>query len=377
VTRAGRSLLVLTLVSLGADRAAAEPMFLSRQYARCATCHYSATGGGLLTPYGRSLSREELSTTGRSGADPAQANAHGEHSFLWGLLGDSLGPVSLGIDLRPAHLDVHFPGGSQTRDFFMNAALQAAFRKDEWTVYAELGRQPRTGEPEYDSYEHWIAYQGARGFGVRAGRFLPAFGIRLADHSAFNRRPLGLDTDDQVYGVELSHASDKHLLQISASPGRADSILRDDGERAFTAAGRWQTDLGPRTVLVLSGLFQNESSLDPRRTTGGVAFGFAPASRVSVWTEVDAQFQDGVSGAPMYVLLNETSVEIVRGAWLKFSPQLITVAGDTSAGTLRLGFELDLLPRTHWNVGLSYYHDRDRQTDQTSNTFLAQLHLYI
>ena len=48
------------------SRAAAEPIFLSRQYTRCTNCHYSPTGGGLLTPYGRSLSREELSTFGAS-----------------------------------------------------------------------------------------------------------------------------------------------------------------------------------------------------------------------------------------------------------------------------------------------------------------------
>ena len=38
-----------------AGRADAEPMFLSKQYTRCTACHYSQTGGGLLTPYGRLL----------------------------------------------------------------------------------------------------------------------------------------------------------------------------------------------------------------------------------------------------------------------------------------------------------------------------------
>jgi hypothetical protein len=59
--RATLALAGLTILA-GAGSLRAEPMFLSRQYNRCTTCHYSSTGGGLLTPYGRSLSLHELST---------------------------------------------------------------------------------------------------------------------------------------------------------------------------------------------------------------------------------------------------------------------------------------------------------------------------
>jgi len=47
----------------------------------------------------------------------------------------------------------------------------------------------------------------------------------------------------------------------------------------------------------------------------------------------------------------------------------------TDTGDLMAG--LNLLPRTHWNVVLSYYRDRDRASDRTSKTLLAQLHLYL
>ena len=84
------------LTAWGAGPAFAEPIFLSKQYARCTTCHYSESGGGLLTPYGRSLSREEISTFGRQGAgvDPAQPAA-GEEGFLFGVLGNE-SPLQLG-----------------------------------------------------------------------------------------------------------------------------------------------------------------------------------------------------------------------------------------------------------------------------------------
>jgi hypothetical protein len=374
--RAAAALILL----LGATGAGAEPMFLSKQYNRCTSCHYSATGGGLLTPYGRSLSRQELST--KNPYDPRvppPGPGKTEESFLWGALGDVLGPVQLGIDLRPSHLALDVGGPtSSTMDFFMTADFMAALRTHGFTAYGEVGRKPAIGtEPAgVYSYEHWIGYQSSRGLGFRAGRFYPAYGIHFADHTDFTRAPLGLSYYDQVYALEVTHSGERHLLQVSVGPGRADDVVHGD-PHAFTTTGRFEWDFGPRTALVFSGLYRDATSLQPRNGATGIALGIAPARRLSNWTEVDAQFQQGTTGAPAYVLLNETSFEVFRGLWLKFAPQIRTDYGNTSGGTLRMSFEANLLPRTHWNVDVSYYHDRTRLTGYTYETLLLQLHLYI
>jgi hypothetical protein len=367
-------LLVVAFPALGllATAAAAEPAFLSRQYPRCTNCHYSPTGGGLLTPYGRSLSREELSTFGRSrGAGPPGR----EQEFLFGAFGDALGPVGLGIDLRPSHLDVESSGQSTTRDFLMNADLTAALQHGGFTFYGSLGRQPRGNDTRVASYEHWVSYRTDKGFGIRAGRFLPAYGVKLADHTSFNRSTLDLDNNEQVYGLELSFNGDRHLVQVSAGPGFADSV-DDAEERAFTASGRWQFDLRPRLVLAASGLFRDASDLGPQRGATGLALGLAPTSRLTLWAQADVRFQDGASGNA-YTLLADVGFEAYRGVWVKFTPQLRTAFGDTSAGVLRLALGLNLLPRTHWNVLFNYYDDRDRVSDRSTKTILLQLHLYL
>jgi hypothetical protein len=351
-------------------------MFLSRQYTRCTTCHFSPTGGGLLTPYGRSLARDELSTTGArhdATPDPSAPPAGGID-----LMDNRLGPVSVGIDVRPAHLDVRFPGGKVTRDFLMTADLLAAYRNGPWTVYGEIGREPRTDGAKIDSYEYWVSHQGTKGFGVRVGRFLPAYGIRYSDHTAFSRAALGLDVYDQLYAVEVSHTGDRHRIDLTAGPGRADSILDDDGRKAFTAAARLQFDLNPRTVLVLSGLHRGKADLESRSQLAGLALGFAPARRLNTWTEANVLKVQGVDGSPSYTLVNETALEVYRGLWLKLSPQLRTEVGNSSAGTVRLGFGADLLPRARWNADVSYYRDRSRgEGGFVTKTLLAQLHLYL
>ena len=368
----------------------AEPMFLAKQYPRCTACHYSPTGGGLLTPYGRLLSHRELSTTGGTATAPAAGAAddpRGEQAFLYGALGNALGPVHLGIEGRPSRLRIGFPGGHQSMNLLMNLDLIGAVQKNGWTAYGTVGREPpdsavRDGrtlpDAAFISYEHWIAYQTDKGFQIRAGRFLPAYGVRFADHTTYSRIDLDLDRNDQVYGLEVSGTVGRSLVQAMVSPGKAEAILHDSGHRGFSTAGRWQFDVTPRTAIVGSAFYRDSTDLDPKSGSVGGAFGFAPTSRVSIWTQVDANLQTQARGGHSWVVANETSVEAYRGLWLKFAPQLRTSGGAPGFSQLRrLAFEADLLPRTHWNVNLNYYRDHDHTLDVTTSTLLAQLHLYL
>ena len=367
-------------VLLPISSASAEPMFLAKQYTRCTACHYSPTGGGLLTPYGRLLSHRELSTTGATRTAPAAGEEdapRGEQAFLYGALGSALGPVHLGLELRPSHVRIGFPGGSTSMNFVMNADLIGAVQKSGWTVYGSAGREPTLPGADFVSYEHWVAYETGNGFGVRAGRFLPAYGVRFSDHTAYSRIYLDLDRNDQVYGVEVSDTRGPSLLQVMVSPGKAEAILHDDRHRGFSTAGRWQLDVTPRAALVGSAFYRQATDLDPKSGAFGGAFGFAPTPRVSIWTEVDANLQTAAQGGRSWVAVNETSVEAYRGLWLKFSPQLRTAAGPGFSELRRLAFEADFLPRTHWNLGLSYYHDHNHTFEVDTSTLLLQLHAYL
>ncbi len=379
------------LATLSASAAWAEPLFLAKQYTRCTPCHYSPTGGGLLTPYGRLVSHRELSTTGASTtakASPAAGSdddPHGEQAFLYGALGDALGPVHLGVEMRPSALRIGFPGGHQDMNFWMNVDLIAAVQKGGWTGYATAGREPpnsaeRDGrtltEAAFISYEHWISYETAQGLRIRGGRFLPAYGVRFADHTTYSRSSLDLDRNDQIYGLEVSGTIGRSLVQAMVSPGKAEAILHDHGHRGFSTAGRWQLDLTPRATVVGSAFYRDSTDLDQKSGSAGGAFGFAPGARVSIWTEVDIDMHPAAVGGTSWVAVNETSVEAYRGVWLKISPQFRTSgSGPGSSDLRRLEFAANLLPRTHWNVNLAYY--RDRAFDATTTTLLAQLHLYL
>ena len=91
---------------------------------------------------------------------------------------------------------------------------------------------------------------------------------------------------------------------------------------------------------------------------------------------MDALLQSEAVGGRVWVVVNETAIEVYRGIWLKVSPQLRTSGGSPGGSDLRrLEIAAVLLPRTHWNVNLSYY--RDRTLDISTSVLLAQLHLYL
>ena len=284
--------------------------------------------------------------------------------------------MSIGIELRPAHLHFDYGDTSEGRDLLMNADVTAAYRTGGWTFYGEFGRQPQLEGTLVKSFEHWVGYEGEKGFGVRVGRFLPAYGVRFADHTTFTRTPLGLNNGDQVYAVEVSYKNDRQLVQVSAGPGRADDV-GDSDLRAITASARYQFDLTPRTVLVASGLVRDSSKVEPSGGSTGLAFGCVPIRRLTLWTEGDVQFRSGEFKDHAYTGLVHAAFEVYRGVWLELFPQIATAYGDSSAGTLRLGAGLNWLPRTHWNLLLNYYDDRDRQSDSHTKTLLLQLHLYL
>jgi hypothetical protein len=99
--------------------------------------------------------------------------------------------------------------------------------------------------------------------------------------------------------------------------------------------------------------------------------------RVTNWTEADAQFRNEPDGQS-FVLMNETAVEAAPGLWLKFSPQVHTGSGDGARpGLCRVALAATFLPRTHWDVDISYYRDRNNLSKTVTHTSLVQLHLYI
>ncbi len=78
-----------------------------------------------------------------------------------------------------------------------------------------------------------------------------------------------------------------------------------------------------------------------------------------------------------YIAANQTSVEVLRGVWIRVSPQVRWTDADPRGEVRRMVYGIDLYPRTHWHVTLSYYRDHLPFGRRRIRTLLAQLHLYL
>ena len=124
-------------------------------------------------------------------------------------------------------------------------------------------------------------------------------------------------------------------------------------------------------------LYRQASDIAPQSIDVGVAVGLAPTPRVTTWTQVDLRTQDQPYSDRAYIVAHQTSLEAIRGLWLRVSPQLHWTDRNSQSEIRRLVLGADVYPRTHWHVNLSYYRDRTPFFSSSSRTFLAQLHLYL
>lgn len=221
----------LLAIVLGAPAARAYPYFqLTSGTDTCGACHVSPTGGGALSEWGR----------GEAGDTLARG---GDGRFLHGKL--ELPPwIDVTGDVRVAALvnDVGNPNGAEVAAFPMQAELGVhAGGSGAWHLVASAGvlgsvrgaPADATGGvvpgdapalPWLVSREHYVMWRPAdQGPYVRAGKFPTPYGLRLADHTTYVRRRLGLALYEEPYGVSggfLGERWDVHVTGFVSDPWR-------------------------------------------------------------------------------------------------------------------------------------------------------------
>jgi hypothetical protein len=200
----GLTILVVTLVCCVASSIAlAFPEHAARLgYTNgCNSCHVSPTGGGSLTAYGRSTA-EELATIPRPGA-----------GRFFGL--DQPDWLATGGDTR--HVNINAPG------FHRKLWMQSDF---------ELGLQPSSEvwlvgsagyygeERKLESRRSYLLWTPSKYVSLRIGKFFPAFGLLIPDHTVATRSGLGFREGEETYNAEIRLHNTLFDLFVSALFGK-------------------------------------------------------------------------------------------------------------------------------------------------------------
>jgi len=237
-------------------RAFAYPQFqFSSGTTRCSQCHYSPSGGGLLTSWGRDESADTISLGGDGG-------------FLHGLWSPPSW-LALGADARLAGTITADGGQESPRSawFPMQGDLYARIAfNDAFSLYLEGGARGEARPPDpnntalvttlpnrFISREHYLMWRpSATGPYARLGRFYAPYGLRFVEHIYYVRRFLGYNLFDETYtasGGFVGEEWEMHLSVFTPPPSSFPDPLASVGTRESGGAAYFEKRLNAMAAL--------------------------------------------------------------------------------------------------------------------------------
>jgi len=142
-----------------------------------------------MTDYGRSLSKELISTTGYKNEEQV---LHGTMS--WFRKPRVLERVIVGGDARYLHRKVESKTAKSEEKFWMQAQLRAGVLFDRVKLVGSLGNieNPRVSDKVvWTAPEVYAILNIDQSTSIRAGRFAPMYGLRLPDHNLWVKTESG------------------------------------------------------------------------------------------------------------------------------------------------------------------------------------------
>ncbi|MEJ7597674.1 MAG: hypothetical protein WKG01_07180 [Kofleriaceae bacterium] len=175
--------------------------------------------------------------------------------------------------------------------------------------YVTAGSRPSTVGNESTTRawarEHYVMWQQkpgeAAGLFVRAGRFMPVFGLRLAEHPTYTRRFGGTPLYGDTYGVAVEYVTSKfeaHLTGFIKDP-LLDTVEHSNGGALYS-----ELRLDETLAVGLEGMF-TDSDDDKKIRIGGTAKKLLTGPEILLQAElqfvnqlIDSAVSDEPLGAP-------------------------------------------------------------------------------
>lgn len=265
----------LTFSLLIFSKAHGFPDTLRHGYTNCSTCHLSPSGGGLLTQYGRSLSREALSTWG---SESEELPLHGliqipdsvmEHFFIGG-------------DARYISVQKENSTGKTSDGFWMQAQMRfaVAYEKIKFIFSTGKIKNPRESQAiKWEGTEYYLLWNPRDEVYFRAGRFEPIYGIRLPDHNLWIKSELGFSPWIERDCSEIIFEGERQFLSLTGFQSTS-AMAVSDQKTGYIA--HFSQIIGERSRLGVSALNSEGQGVRTKSFTAHGTISFSSWS-YSLW----------------------------------------------------------------------------------------------
>jgi hypothetical protein len=326
--RAGSAALVLIALITGAESVQALPRYSAQYGQNCTLCHVNPTGGGMRGDY----ASQHLV--------PMEIAAQGWDEEELATLSPRLSPnISVGADLRSL---LYQQEGGRGSSFAMQGDLYVNLEMSQKVgAYIEQGLNGSGevfGTARFDPLDGYL----------KAGRFIPDYGWRFADHQMFNRRYLtdqaGSDSPAGLYGQGF---------EVGVSPGNLSAsaaLLGGQGQNGDNYSGRflYQSSWGDLGFGIGASLLRRQLGPDSRRAGGG--FYYVSVGPGTWLGEIDETKQNGQFGL---MVTQELAWRVIQGYDLRATYNFHDPDRDLLSGVRRrYGAGVSAMPRPYLGYSL-------------------------
>jgi hypothetical protein len=238
------------------------------------------------------------------------------------------------------------------RAFWMQNDVElAVFPAKNLALVGSVGVYHGEEKLEVESRRNYLLFLYNENITVRAGRFFPAYGIMLEDHTAATRSGLGWDEGRETYNFEVSLKNEHGEIFLSPILGGTDNNVRMRS-RGYTLqgdqkgfAGRAALYLGKGSLAGVSVLGLQHLTPGGGYTAAGGVFGILGISQ-DVYTLIEADILE-VDRERSVLAFSQVGYEIVRGLHLQAQYQRYATSNE-------IGGRVQWFMRPHLEVVTAY-----------------------
>ncbi len=357
------SIYILTTAVVSSS-AVALPRFAARTGAKCQSCHVNPTGGEMRQTFGVQYGRDQLPV-------PEWSKDFEMEDFS-NILTNVLG---VGADFETLYFSRKQDGINTNGFFEMQGDIYLNFKlAKNITMFLNKGL--------YSGFEIFglLHILPASGY-VKIGKFLPAFGTRIDDHTTYIRTKTGFSPEfgrPERTGAEVAVSPGAFTL-IGGIYNAQDGFGAAQGnEKAFLGRGEGMFKLAEDIHLGLGANIYSWKTLGGFSTSLIGGLGSFSYKNYTVFGEVDQIKNNGASGITGIVTYVEGDFMVIQGVDLKLAYDFYDPDKDVKSGAQsRYSVGVEFFPISGVEVRPLYRITKTEPVDTKFDEFDLIIHFYL